>query len=107
MKQRLLISLLFGTISYILVVISGVIMELSLEMILFKSISGLLIITTGSFTFIWIMEYLSIDEEQFEPELVPDKQKDSKGDEGLESEENFSPLNIPIVEAIESNDEGE
>lgn len=107
MKQKVFIILIFATIVYILFVVSGIIMALSLEFILFKAIIGLLIVAGGSFVLICLMNNTSIEEQKhFKLESISTTQKVNNKEEA-ELEKEFVSLELPVVEIIETNDEGD
>ncbi|QTL96978.1 hypothetical protein GM661_02790 [Iocasia frigidifontis] len=101
MREKVFIALLLATIAYLIIIISGIIMDLSLEIILSKGIVGLIIIAVISFVFISIMESTAVLEEEDElTTVVEENEVSSKEGTVVEPAADFSPLEVPVVESV-------
>ena len=87
MKDRLLLALLSGTTAYIIAVLSGVLLNLSLGTILLKGIIALFLVGTGSWFLIFVLTKLP-----------------RGGKQPAEVNKDFSALDPPVIETVDTSE---
>lgn len=105
MKGRFFLSLVFGLLAYVLVVIVGIICGVDLEIVFSKSVFAFIIMAIGSFFLLYFLENISLkeieeeieneNENENEEEVPISEEEETEQEKG---EELFSPLEIPVVE---------
>lgn len=108
MREKVFIALLLATIAYLIIIISGIIMDLSLDIILTKGIVGVIVIAVISFVFISIMESTTVLEEEDELKAV-EEENELSSEEGIAvvPAADFSPLKVPVIESVGGEKDGE
>lgn len=107
MKGRFFLSLVFGLLAYVLVVIVGIICGVDLEIVFSKSVFAFIIMAIGSFFLLYFLENISLKE--IEEEIENGNENENENEEEVpiseeeeteqeKGEELFSPLEIPVVE---------
>lgn len=96
MGLKLFIAFLTGSISYIIIVLTGLIYQHSLTIIFYRGLLSFFIIGVLGWLFIFTLEKFSKKDDRNFEEISEDINK--------QEEENFSPLNPPVLETREEEE---
>lgn len=98
MRERISIAAFSATFAYIILVFTGIILDLSLELILVKGIIGLFLIGISLFLLLAFLENNLADVNE-DVDDIQNSDLDNEKKLGENPEEEFSPLNLTVLES--------